>query len=64
MEKYNTTMSKIKLYLELMRVDRPIGFYLLMWPVLWAFLISTGGKPSVIYMLIFAVGIIATRSAG
>ena len=64
MEKSNTITSKIKLYLELMRVDKPIGFYLLMWPVLWAFLISTSGEPSVIYMLIFAIGIIATRSAG
>ena len=47
-----------------MRVDRPIGFYLLMWPVLWAFLIATDGQPTIIYMIIFAIGIIATRSAG
>ncbi len=64
MGKYNIDRNKIKLYLELMRVDKPIGFYLLMWPVLWAFLISTEGQPSLIYMLIFAIGIIATRSAG
>ena len=64
MEKYNIAIDRIKLYLELMRVDRPIGFYLLMWPVLWAFLIATDGQPSIIYMIIFAVGIIATRSAG
>ena len=35
-----------------------------MWPVLWAFIISANGAPSVFYMIIFAVGIIATRSAG
>jgi len=64
MEKSNIAVNRIKLYLELMRVDRPIGFYLLMWPVLWAFLIATDGQPSVIYMIIFAIGIIATRSAG
>jgi len=64
MEKYNIAINKIKLYLELMRVDRPIGFYLLMWPVLWAFLIATDGQPTIIYMIIFAIGIIATRSAG
>jgi len=64
MEKSNIAVHRIKLYLELMRVDRPIGFYLLMWPVLWAFLIATDGQPSVIYMIIFAIGIIATRSAG
>ena len=56
--------DRIVLYLQLMRVDKPIGFYLLMWPVLWAFLVSTNGSPSVFYMLIFGIGIIATRSAG
>ncbi len=64
MGKYNTAIKKMKLYLELMRVDRPIGFYLLMWPVLWAFLIATNGQPSVTYLIIFTVGIIVTRSAG
>ena len=64
MEKSNIAVHRIKLYLELMRVDRPIGFYLLMWPVLWAFLIATDGQPSIIYMIIFAIGIVATRSAG
>ena len=47
-----------------MRVDKPIGFLLLMWPVVWAFMISTEGSPNIIYLLIFAVGIITTRSAG
>mgnify|MGYP001243369420 CR=1 FL=1 len=57
-------ISKYKLYLQLMRVDKPIGFFLLMWPVLWAFIISSNGSPNFFYMTIFAVGIIATRSAG
>ena len=57
-------MSKIDLYLQLMRVDKPIGFLLLMWPVAWAFIISAEGYPNIFYMTIFAVGIIATRSAG
>ena len=47
-----------------MRVDKPIGFLLLMWPVLWAFLVSTEGSPNVFYMIIFAAGILVTRSAG
>ena len=47
-----------------MRVDKPIGFLLLMWPVIWAFMISTQGSPNIIYLIIFAVGIVATRSAG
>tara|TARA_B100001105_G_scaffold204824_1_gene168630 strand:+ start:130 stop:981 length:852 start_codon:yes stop_codon:yes gene_type:complete len=57
-------LSKIKLYLQLMRIDKPIGFYLLMWPVVWAFLISSNGNPNIFYVIIFALGIIATRSAG
>ena len=47
-----------------MRVDKPIGFLLLMWPVLWAFIVSADGLPNLFYMMIFAVGIIITRSAG
>tara|TARA_B100001250_G_scaffold190210_2_gene163389 strand:+ start:1519 stop:2370 length:852 start_codon:yes stop_codon:yes gene_type:complete len=57
-------LSKIKLYLQLMRIDKPVGFYLLMWPVVWAFLISSNGNPNIFYVIIFALGIIATRSAG
>ena len=57
-------LSKIKLYMQLMRIDKPIGFYLLMWPVVWAFLISSNGNPNIFYVIIFALGIIATRSAG
>ena len=51
-------------YLSLVRLDKPIGFLLLMWPVAWAFIISAEGYPNIFYMTIFAVGIIATRSAG
>ena len=47
-----------------MRIDKPVGFYLLMWPVVWAFLISSNGNPNIFYVIIFALGIIATRSAG
>ena len=57
-------MEKFKLYLQLMRVDKPIGFYLLMWPVVWAFLISTSGSPNIFYVIIFFIGIVITRSAG
>ena len=57
-------MERFRLYLQLMRVDKPIGFFLLMWPVIWAFIVSTQGNPNIIYLIIFAVGIVATRSAG
>ena len=47
-----------------MRLNKPIGFYLLMWPMLWAFLISSDGSPSIIYLFLFLIGVVLTRSAG
>ena len=47
-----------------MRLNKPIGIYLLMWPMLWAFLISSEGSPSIIYLLLFLIGVVLTRSAG
>ncbi len=56
--------NKIILYLKLMRADKPIGYYLLFWPVIWAFLIATSGNPNLYYLSIFVFGVLATRSAG
>ena len=47
-----------------MRMDRPIGIYLLMWPMLWAFLISSNGHPNVFLLILFLIGTVLTRSAG
>ena len=47
-----------------MRLNKPIGIYLLMWPMLWAFLISSEGSPSIIYLFLFLIGVVLTRSAG
>ncbi len=47
-----------------MRLNKPIGIYLLMWPMLWAFLISSEGSPSIIYLFLFMIGVVLTRSAG
>ena len=47
-----------------MRLNKPIGIYLLMWPMLWAFLISSEGSPSMIYLFLFLIGVVLTRSAG
>ena len=35
-----------------------------MWPMLWAFLISSKGSPSIIYLFLFLIGVVLTRSAG
>ena len=47
-----------------MRLNKPIGIYLLMWPMLWAFLISSEGSPRIIYLFLFLIGVVLTRSAG
>ena len=47
-----------------MRLNKPIGIYLLMWPMLWAFLVSASGQPNIFYLLLFMIGAVLTRSAG
>jgi 4-hydroxybenzoate polyprenyltransferase len=51
-------------YVRLMRLDRPIGIWLLLWPTLWALWIASRGKPSASVFLIFVFGTVVMRSAG
>lgn len=51
-------------YLRLMRMDKPIGSLLLLWPTLWALWLASDGRPPVMIVLIFAVGTVLMRSAG
>jgi 4-hydroxybenzoate polyprenyltransferase len=51
-------------YARLMRLDRPIGIWLLLWPTLWALWISSRGKPDPRIFIIFVVGTVLMRSAG
>ena len=51
-------------YARLMRLDRPIGIWLLLWPTLWALWIAGRGKPNPTIFLIFVVGTVLMRSAG
>ena len=51
-------------YVELTRLDRPIGIWLLLWPTLWAVWIAGRGKPSPHLFIIFVVGTVLMRSAG
>ena len=50
--------------LRLMRLNRPIGILLLLWPVLWALWIAAGGLPSLSVLTVFVVGTVLMRSAG
>jgi len=47
-----------------MRLNRPIGILLLLWPVLWALWIAAGGLPSLSVLTVFVVGTVLMRSAG
>jgi len=51
-------------YLELMRVDKPIGTLLLLWPTLWALWIAAKGIPDLSVLIIFVLGVFLMRSAG
>ena len=51
-------------YARLMRLHRPIGIWLLLWPTLWAAWIASGGKPDETVFLILVMGTIVVRSAG
>lgn len=56
--------QKLQAYVHLMRADRPIGTYLLLWPTLWALWIASEGLPALDLLLIFCLGVFLTRSAG
>ena len=61
-------IDKINAYERLMRLDKPIGILLLLWPTLWAIYIASGGKiyePSEwLIVLVFVLGTVLMRSAG
>jgi 4-hydroxybenzoate polyprenyltransferase len=56
--------TKAHAYARLLRLDKPIGIWLLMWPVLWALWLSSGGRPDEHVFLVFVLGTVLTRSAG
>jgi 4-hydroxybenzoate polyprenyltransferase len=51
-------------YAYLIRLDKPIGTLLLLWPTLWALWLASSGVPDVSILLIFTVGTFLMRSAG
>jgi 4-hydroxybenzoate polyprenyltransferase len=57
-------LEQARIYAALMRLDRPIGIWLLMWPMLWALWIAADGEPDPRIFLIFMAGTLVTRSAG
>jgi 4-hydroxybenzoate polyprenyltransferase len=56
--------NRLREYALLMRLDRPIGIFLLLWPTLWALLVASAGQPDPLVLLVFVMGVILMRSAG
>ncbi len=56
--------EKLDLYEKLMRLDKPIGILLLLWPTLWALWLSALGRPNWWVVWIFVLGTVLMRSAG
>lgn len=56
--------EKLELYERLMRLDKPIGIMLLLWPTLWALWLSALGRPNWMVLWVFVLGTVLMRSAG
>jgi 4-hydroxybenzoate polyprenyltransferase len=55
---------RLRDYALLVRLDRPIGILLLLWPTLWALWIAGDGRPEPVVLLVFVIGVVLMRSAG
>ena len=57
-------LDKIEAYARLIRLDKPIGILLLLWPTLWALWIASDGTPDRHILMVFIAGVTVMRSAG
>lgn len=57
-------LMRVQAYVQLVRLDRPIGIWLLLWPTLWALWIAAEGVPPALVLVVFVLGTVLMRSAG
>jgi 4-hydroxybenzoate polyprenyltransferase len=57
-------LDRAKQYSLLARLDRPIGILILLWPALWALWVASDGKPDLLILTVFCLGVVLMRSAG
>jgi 4-hydroxybenzoate polyprenyltransferase len=57
-------VKQLRNYAKLMRVDKPIGIWLLLWPTLWALWLAGAGHPDQGLFVVFVLGVFVMRSAG
>lgn len=56
--------ARLREYALLMRLNRPIGILLLMWPTLWGLWVASQGRPDMLVLGVFMLGVVLMRSAG
>ena len=56
--------TRLERYLRLTRMHKPIGIFLVVWPMLWALWLAAGGLPDLWVLFVFVIGAILMRSAG
>jgi 4-hydroxybenzoate polyprenyltransferase len=59
-----TVVERLRQYALLMRLHRPIGILLLLWPTLWALWWAGAGRPNPWVLTVFVLGVVLMRSAG
>ena len=57
-------LKRLDAYERLMRLDKPIGILLLLWPTLWAVWVAGNGRPAFLIVWVFTLGTVVMRSAG
>jgi 4-hydroxybenzoate polyprenyltransferase len=57
-------VSQVRNYGKLMRIDKPVGIWLLLWPTLWALWLAGEGHPNQGLFVVFVIGVFIMRSAG
>lgn len=60
----STVLDRAFQYVRLTRLHRPIGNFLLLWPMLWALWIAAGGPPDAKVLIVFVLGVLVMRAAG
>lgn len=56
--------QRLQAYIQLSRLDKPVGIWLLLWPTLWGLILAGQGHPPIVVTIIFVLGTILMRSAG
>lgn len=56
--------DRLHQYYLLARFDKPIGILILLWPTLWALWIAGNGKPDLLVVIVFTLGVVLMRAAG